>query len=257
MTKPKSEPISTRQKWHFEGLHDRYAEHYYDRHSTKYRDYFFNRPQFEGIDLQGARVAEIMCGDGALTTYLHRINSGADCVGFDISEAACTAYHEATGFQSHAKDITREPFGDNEFDIVAVSGGLHHVAHFLPETFDHIHRALRTGGILTMFEPNGRYILEFARRIWYRIDNSFDQETEQALDHDAMLKFFGDRFELQRVQRGGGPAFFLVYNSMIFRVPKTLKAMYAPTLTAAEHIWNYIPLPWMHAYFVAQWRKRL
>ncbi len=256
MINPKTETISARQKLLFEDMHDRYTEHYYDRHSTRYRDAFFNRPLFENIDLHGAKVAEIMCGNGALTSYLQRTNSGADCVGFDISEAASAAYHEATGFPGHAMDITRESFGDNEFDVIAVSGGLHHVVHFLPETFEHIHRALRPGGILTMFEPNGRYFLEFARRIWYRVDNSFDQKTEQALDHDALLKSVGNRFELRQIHHGGGPAYFLVYSSMIFRVPKTLKNIYSPALTAAEHVWNYLPLPWIHAYFVAQWQKR-
>ena len=110
--------------------------------------------------------------------------------------------------------------------------------------------------MLVAFEPNSRYALNAFRKIWYRADRYFDQENEAALDAVAITKIVADKFELQDVTYGGGPAFFLVYNSLIFRVPHWMKRVYARPLIQIERIWNGLPTPYPHGYFVARWKKK-
>lgn len=63
---------------------------------------------------------------------------------------------------------------------------------------------------------------------------------------------FDERF----VQYGGGPGYLLVLNSMIFRMPRSLKAEYANLLSAFDRSWNRLPPAWLHGYFIAQWQRK-
>lgn len=139
--------------------------------------------------------------------------------------------------------------------MIAVCGGLHHVAHHLEATLRNIHRALKPGGRLVAFEPSSRYLLEGLRKIWYRRDALFDAENEAALDDRALSRMMAGRLERESISYGGGPGYFLVLNSLIFRVPLKLMRIYAAPLVTLETLWNVLPLPSLHAYFVAQWRK--
>jgi SAM-dependent methyltransferase len=250
-----SAPSSKRQEEHYEAIHDDYARHYYDRGSTAYRDRFINSALFDGLALEGCRVAEIMCGDGPLTAYLRRHHEAVEIEGFDISAKACEAYVKATGCRAIVVDITQSPLPAERFDVIAVSGGLHHVAHHLEATLRNIHRALKPGGRLVAFEPNSRYLLEGLRRIWYRRDALFDAENEAALDDRALGRLMAGMFECESISYGGGPGYFLVLNSLIFRVPAGLKSLYSPPIIALESLWNLMPIIGLQAYFVARWRK--
>jgi SAM-dependent methyltransferase len=153
-------------------------------------------------------------------------------------------------------DVTREPLPTAAFEVIAVSGGLHHVAHFLDETFANIHQALKPRGMLVMFEPNGKYVLEAARRAWYRRDHYFDAETEQALDYVKLRDKYASLFEEEWAGYGGGPAYYLVLNSLVFRLPLSWKRWYAPPLTLIERAWNHIPFPYLQGFFLARWFRR-
>lgn len=147
-----SAPSSKRQEEHYEAIHDDYARHYYDRGSTAYRNRFINSALFDGLALDGCRVAEIMCGDGPLTAYLRSRDEAIEIEGFDISPKACEAYEKATGCPATVVDITASPLPVERFDVIAVSGGLHHVAHHLDATLRNIHRALKPGGRLAIID---------------------------------------------------------------------------------------------------------
>jgi len=248
--------IPSRQRELFDAIHSEYASHYYDAYATAYRERFLHSALFSGLDLGGKYVAEIMCGDGPLTAHILGSFEFAINDGYEISPIACDAYTEKTGRPAQALDITVNPLPANNYDVIAVSGGLHHVAHHLTATFDNIHRALKPSGLLVAFEPNSRYALNAVRKLWYRVDRYFDQENEAALDAVAITEMVADKFELQDVTYGGGPAFFLVYNSLIFRVPYWMKRVYARPLIQIERIWNSLPTPYPHGYFVARWQKK-
>jgi SAM-dependent methyltransferase len=246
---------TNRQKDHYETIHDIYSDHYYDAASMEYRDRFVHERLMNGCR-PGQHMVELMCGDGAVTRYAAAKHPGCTFEGYDISPIACAAYFEATGWPAKELDIVNNALPSGVFDRVVVSAGLHHVAHHLPETLENIHQSLKPGGVLAMFEPNANYFLEFARRFWYRFDDYFEDETEQALDYRLMREQFNKLFEERAVEFAGGPAFFLVFNSMIFRIPKWLKARYASPFMAAEVLWNKLPSRYPHAYFVAQWARR-
>jgi hypothetical protein len=114
---------------------------------------------------------------------------------------------------------------------------------------------IEPGGRLLLFEPNREYFLEPIRQIWYRRDRYFDAANEAALSHDALLKTGDGAFVCDRLTYFGGPAFFLVYNSLIFRLTPSLKARVSPLLLAAEAAYSHLPARWMFASFLAQWRR--
>jgi SAM-dependent methyltransferase len=245
-----------RQREHYEAIHDEYSRHYYDATSNAYRDRFINRALLRELDPSTLRMAEIMCGEGPVTDYVIARHPGAAIEGFDISGSACTAYSEKSGRPAQCIDITREPLPPSTYDAVFVSGGLHHIIHDFDACLDNVHRALKSGGTFAMFEPNADYFLNFIRKFWYRRDQYFDAENEQALDYHQLHAKASQRFDEISVTHAGGPAFFLVLNSLIFRLPVSWKRFYAPPLTNLEAIWNLLPGRMAHAYFIAQWRKR-
>jgi SAM-dependent methyltransferase len=109
----------------------------------------------ELLDLDGARVADIGCGDGALTRLMTRL--GARVTGIEPSEgqlARARAAEPAGGedyFQGVAEDL---PLPDASLDVAVFFNSLHHVpvacqAKALAEAT----RALKPGGRLCAVEP--------------------------------------------------------------------------------------------------------
>ena len=245
-----------RQQAHYEAIHEDYSRHMYDAQSTAYRDRFINGPLFAGIDLNGKRLAEIMCGDGPATIFAKSLSSSVACQGYDLSPTACSAYTTRTGSPSHVHDIITKPLPTAAFDVIVVVGGLHHVVANLDAVIRNIHQGLKPGGVLTMMEPNRAYVLEFGRRLWYRFDKYFDESSEAALSHTDLIARFGSLFAERSVVHCGGPAYFLVLQNMVFRIPQLWKRIYAPLMMQLERAWALVPTRFAHAFFVAQWVKR-
>ena len=149
----------------YERIHDEYVRHHYDATSNAYRDAFNNCSLFEGLDLNGKSMAEIMCGNGQATLFAKSRFPGVHCQGFDISRRACEEYTQWTGFPATASDILTEPLPREAFDVIAVIGGLHHVIRGLDAAMTNVHAALRPGGTLMMMEPNSDYVLESIRKL--------------------------------------------------------------------------------------------
>jgi SAM-dependent methyltransferase len=141
------------------------------------------------------------------------------------------------------------------YDVIAVVGGLHHVVNHLDAVMSNIHAALKPGGILVMMEPNAKYFLELVRRIWYRMDPLFDEKNEAAIAYPRFLERYESLFEEVNVRYAGGPAYYLVLSSLVLRVPHRLKRLYSPAFIASQTMWNKLPRPQFHAFFVAQWRR--
>ena len=245
-----------RQQALYDEIHDDYSRNLYDEWSMRYRDRFIHTPMFAGLDLNGKRFAELMCGDGPATDFARRQWPAVECHGYDISARACAAYSERTGFPADRCDIITTPLPAAGFDVIAVVGGLHHVVRDLAPVVRNIHQALTPGGMLVMMEPNRDYFLEWVRRIWYRFDKYFDETTEAALSYRAVRSRFDAEFEERCVAYGGGPAYFLVLMNMLFRIPGSWKSFYSPGLMQLERAWCAIPTAHAQAFFVAQWLKR-
>jgi SAM-dependent methyltransferase len=246
---------AARQKQHYERIHDAYEQHYYDSTSLAFRDRFIYREMFSGLDLNGKTVADLACGSGFNSLAVLKRFPQASVFGLDISNAACAAYERETGRRAHAVDLTSgEDFGQRA-DLAVIVGGLHHCVADLPNTFRAISHLVKPDGLLLMFEPNREYLLESARRLWYRADKYFDAATEAALDYDDIARIAAPSFTPESCRFMGGPAYFLIFNSLLFRIPVKAKRWLAPPLFALEATYNLLPGRRPYPYFVARWRR--
>lgn len=247
---------SARQRLHYERIHDEYETHYYDATSMAFRRRFIYDIMFRGLDLNGMDVADLAAGSGHNSCALRERFPQAKVAGFDISSSACESYRRVVGAEAFQLDLTAKNEQHRRFDVAMIVGGLHHCVADLPATFRTISGLLKPGGLLLMYEPNERYIFEAMRRLWYRHDEFFDAQTEHALDHDSIAELArAHRLEPIECTYSGGPAYFLIYNSLIFRIPIALKRYIARPLFAFEAIYNKLPWRICFPTFVARWRK--
>ncbi|MEM9557332.1 MAG: class I SAM-dependent methyltransferase [Acidobacteriota bacterium] len=250
-----SELLASKQKAHYEAIHDDYEAHYYDATSAEYRRRFIHDPLFEGLDLNGKTVADLASGSGLNSVLLRERFPGAEVVGFDISEPACEAYRQRTGSTSYELDLMAGSDPGVRVDAAMVIGGLHHCVSNLKGTFRTIANLLEPGGLLLMMEPNKKYLLEAPRNFWYSQDPYFEADTEAALSHEEIAGLAAGWFRPRRVRHLGGPAYFLIFNSLIFRVPIALKPVIAPALFLSESLCNLLPGRFLFPYFIAVWER--
>ena len=71
-------------------------------------------------------------------------------------------------------------------------------------------------------------MLETARKLWYRADKYSEADTEEALAHDDIAEIGSEWFEPVSHSFLGGPAYFLILNSLLFRIPLAAKPKIAP-----------------------------
>jgi SAM-dependent methyltransferase len=246
---------SQRQKQHYEAIHAEYEDHYYDPQSMLYRERFFFAPLFDGLDLNGKHVLDLASGSGHNSLALLRRFPTATVTGFDISASACQDYRRNVGRPCIEGDLTASLSASETFDAAMILGGLHHCVMDLNQALENVGRLVRPGGVFLMLEPNREFMLEGARRLWYRMDRYFDAPTEAALAHDEVLKRASPLFSLRGVRYMGGPGYFLISQSLLFRVPKSVKRALTPPLMCADGIYNRLKGRWLYPYFVAQWYR--
>lgn len=245
-----------RQAEHYARIHEDYAAHYYDAQSMAYRERFVFDPMFRGLDLNGQVVADLACGSGLNSVALLQRFPHARPLGFDLSAKACDDYRRLVGSTAHQLDLTAGGAPQPQVDVAMIFGGLHHCVCNLPGTIETIAGLLKPGGLLLMYEPNARFFLEGLRRLWYRLDRYFDAQTEHALDHDAILRLAAPRFDAIDCVYGGGPAYFLIFNSLVLRVPSGFKRRLARPLFWAEAAYERLPGRGAFPVFIARWRRR-
>lgn len=246
---------STRQRVHYERIHDDYEAHYYDDTSMRFRERFIFDVLFRDLDLNGKDVADLAAGSGHNSLALRNRFPTARVTGFDISPKACDSYRRLVGADAHQLDLTADNPPDSRFDAALIVGGLHHCVVDLPATFRTISGLLKPGGLLLMHEPNQQFFLEALRHLWYRTDRYFDAETENALDHGQILALADSEFAPIDCTYRGGPAYFLILNSLVFRVPTRAKRYLAPPLFVLESLYNRLPGKFLFPTFTARWRK--
>jgi SAM-dependent methyltransferase len=244
------------QQAHYESMHDAYVAHYFDATSMAYRRRFLFEPLFRGVDLSGKIVAEIACGSGHNSLTLRAMYPGIKLEGFDLSAAACEDYRRLLGAPAHQVDLTLPANFDSRFDAAVVIGGLHHCVSDLPTTISNLASMLKPGGLLLLLEPNARFFLQTVRNIWYRKDRYFHAATERALDPAELARLAASQFTTERVFFTGGPAYFLIANSLVLRVPLRAKPMVAGTMFAVESAWNRLPGTRLFAAFGAVWNRQ-
>jgi len=247
--------VTNAQEAHYDAIHDAYEAHYYDKPSMDYRHRFIYQPLFAGLMLDGASVADLACGSGHNSLALRQYFPSVRTTGYDISETACRDFRLRTGSLAHQVDLTRELEPSETHDAALIIGGLHHCVADLDATLKNIARMLRPSGYFLMMEPSEDFFLSSVRRIWYSKDRWFEAETEAALKHEELARQASPYFVPERVLHVGGPAFYLILNSLITRVPLKLKPRIAPLLFAAEGLYNRLPGRAPFAVFLAVWRR--
>lgn len=251
---------SANQQKLYERIHSHYAAHCYGPSSLAYRREFILDPLRTSapFDLRGCRVADVACGSGFNSVILKEWFPAVECTGFDISRSACEDYRRLTGGDAYEVDLTRpldvRALG-GPYDAALVIGGLHHTIVDLPAAIRNTAALVRPGGFLFMMEPNSRYVLERLRRLWYRWGKNFDATTEHALDHAGLAELGAPWFRPLAVRYCGGPAYFLILQSLITRVPLRLKSRMAPLVFPLERLYARLPSPRLHAFFTAIWQR--
>ncbi len=242
------------QQTHYELIHDEFVAHYHDASSQEYRRRFVLDPLFYGIDFNGKSVLDLACGAGVTSQEIITRFPKAKLTGLDISRKACAEYEARFGSTIHG-DLTKPCQFDERFDIAVVIGGLHHCVADLGVTMSNLAGLLHRDGMLLMFEPNAGFALESVRQWWYRKDRYFDADSEAALDHDALLELSDGHFAAEYVHFLGGPAYYLIFNSLITRVPLKRKLAIAPALFRLEALCNRLPFRWPFPAFIARWER--
>ena len=109
----------------------------------------------ELLELDGARVADIGCGDGALTRLMTRL--GARVTGIDPSEGqlARARAAAAAGDEDYIKGVAENlPLPDASLDVAVFFNSLHHVAvEHQAKAIAEAARALKPEGLLCAIEP--------------------------------------------------------------------------------------------------------
>ncbi len=109
----------------------------------------------ELLELDGARVADIGCGDGALTRLMTRL--GARVTGIEPSEGQLVRARaaEPAGNEDYLQGVAEDlPLPDASLDVAVFFNSLHHVpvAH-QAQALREAARALKPGGRLCVIEP--------------------------------------------------------------------------------------------------------
>jgi len=247
--------LSDRQQAHYDAILDAYDRHYYDKWSLKYREEFLLKPLVGQDDLNNRVVVDLACGSGHTSLALRQWFPSVRLVGVDISPRACASYEATVGAEAHVTDLTRTSVAC-QADVAIMIGGLHHCIADLPSTLTNIAHMIRPGGTFLLAEPNADCWWEAIRAMWYRVDGFFDAATERALSHDRIVAQASSFAPLQ-VSYIGGPAYFLVLNSLIFRLPLSVKGWTAPSLLWLERRWQTVAhrAPRACPFFLARWRR--
>lgn len=220
------------QQQHYDNINADYEAHYGDRWSKEYRRRFIHEPMFAGLELSGMRVLDALCGGGQTTQYL--LEHGALVTGLDISEEAIDSFRsrwpEATAIN---RSLLDSGLPTNSFDCVVVVGGLHHLHPNVSAALREIHRILKPGGFFCFMEPHRGTFPDLVRQFWYKRDRFFS-DNEAAIDLERLQQELVDEFTTRTVHYLGNVAFLLVLNSLIFRIPLSVKRFYSRTLIRVE-----------------------
>lgn len=241
------------QRAHYEQIGAAYEVHYADPTSRTYRDRFLHAPLFAGLQLEGVRALDAMCGSGLLSEYLR--GRGARVTGLDISPTQMAMYREKLPTcEAVCGSMMQSGLPDASYDVIAVVGGLHHLHPHVPEAIDEIHRLLRPGGWFCFTEPHTGSLPDILRSLWYRFDPLFE-ENEAAINVPKLKALNSHRFAWEVERYMGNLAYIVVLNSMVLRLPVGLKKYYAEPAMRIESLLNRLLPRALACYTICRWRK--
>lgn len=242
------------QKAHYRRILAEYERHYDDQFSQAYRRRFMYEVMLADIKLTGKSVLEAMCGSGQATGFL--LSRGARVTGLDISDVALASFRRRwPACPVVCSSILQPPLRPRSFDAVVVIGGLHHVHPHVDEAISILHELLVDQGILCFAEPHAGSAVNMVRGLWYRLDRRVFAEGESAVDLEVLKARHASRFHWEREVYFGNLAYFLILNSMVFRIPPEWKATYASWCMRAEALLSPLHTRFFSAGVLCVWRK--
>jgi SAM-dependent methyltransferase len=241
------------QKSHYNSISNTYAAHYGDNWSQKYRNKFINQLLVEGIEIDGKLVLEAMCGSGETTGFL--LNRQAKVTGLDISENEIENFKEKwSDCDVCCSSIRETGFGNEQFDVVVVVGGLHHVHPYVDQVIEEIHRILKPGGHFCFFEPHKNSFPDLIRKLWYKRDKLF-AENEEAIDIKHIERKFARKFSFIKTEYGGNVGYIVIFNSLVLRVPLIIKPLISPFFMFLESIIRPFQNRYTSCFVIGRWKK--
>jgi SAM-dependent methyltransferase len=183
-----------RQKQHFDEIA---LEYYEGRTDPKHEliknltwNFFFKHTPFLKID--GLHVLEPMCGF-AEGKFIIENNLGIqiDYEGFDYSPKIVKEVNKLyPSLNVYEHDVTKFKCSKT-FDLIMITGGLHHVPDFAFDVVRNLTECLDYNGYFVISEPtNNNWVFRKIRERIYRNNRIFDAETERAFS----LKEYNDLF---------------------------------------------------------------
>ena len=245
--------IEQLQQHHFDSIASEYAKHYGDVWSQAYRYRFINDPMLGDVPLHKHKVMDALCGSGETTGYL--LERGAFVTGVDISQDEMRYFGERwPNCTAKCASIFSTYMESDSYDCIVVVGGLHHLHPNLFKAIDEIYRMLKPGGYFCFMEPHKGSLPDVARRFWYKCDHLV-AKNEAAIDLELLKREFASKFKFIKEHYKGNIAYLLVLNSMIFRIPFRLKALYSPLLIRLESIIEKTQGKLLSCFVICQWQK--
>jgi len=211
------------QKEHFTSVAHRYIESRRHRNHLTLKAaiwrYFLSRNPFPTEQAESLSVIEPMCGYGEgyeiLKNYGHCrfVYRGSDISAPMVAEAM----RRYPGVEFAIGDVTK-PFGADEYDIVLILGGLHHVFRHITTVLSNVRAALKPGGYFINLEPTeNNMVFTAIRNHIYRTNDLFDAETERGFALEELNRLYEDAGLLLKDQIYPGLlAYVLYYNPDAF-----------------------------------------
>ena len=93
------------------------------------------------------------------------------------------------------------------------------------------------------------------RRAWYSVDKMFER-NEAAIDLEKLKEGNKSKFKFLREEYGGGVGYYVVMNSMIFRIPVNFKKYYSPLLINFDKLTMPLITKLTAGYALCVWQKK-
>ncbi len=145
-----------------------------------------------GAATPGMQIADLGCGSGVFSDKLHE--RGLKCVGLDLSfNLVCVGTETYADTHFVNGDVETQPFADDTFDLVVLSGLVHH----LPDPSRcaaEVYRILKPGGHFVAFDPNRRnpFMYLYRDRTSPMYSSKGVTENERPVLSEEVAKTFSD-----------------------------------------------------------------
>lgn len=161
-----------------------------------------------------------MCGFAEGKNILERYFSfDISYSGFDYSDAVINELkHSSSGSNIWQADVTTYEPEPEQYDIIILIGGLHHVPNDAENVVKTLARGLAPGGLFINLEPTyGNHLFKLVRDRIYKRNKIFDEQTERAFKVSELEQFFENAgLSKKRQYYPGLIAYVLFYNPYAF-----------------------------------------